>query len=141
MTNSRPDLSAIRRPDLKQMQAIDTTPEPDPLAGVPLNLGHEAHVQAETSALLAAFKAREQREDERFQLAVDSEFWVALCFQSREQKERFLEAMQWLADGDKYLDGPAIARKLGIGLPAVQLPKQRRTPDRTLAHLVKPDMK
>ena len=65
---------------------------------------------------LEAFKARAKAETERRQTATDSEYWVALCFETREQKEEFLEKIGMLAEGDKYVDGLELAKKLGLTL-------------------------
>ena len=55
-----------------------------------------------------------KRNDEMF----DSEFWLAVYFQNRAQKEAFLAAMRILKDdGDKYIDGQLLAEKMGIRLP------------------------
>lgn len=77
----------------------------------------EADNQQEASALLESFKAKNQAEQLRFTVATDSEYWFCLCFQTRAQKVAFLEAMGWMDIGDKYLDGTAVAERLGIDLP------------------------
>jgi len=80
--------------------APDRTPIPDPLANVGYTGSVEADSKAEVSAVLQGFKDRAKAEQKRFDLATDSEYWVALCFQSREQKEEFLRAVKMLALGD-----------------------------------------
>lgn len=77
----------------------------------------ETECQAELAHLETAFQARAKAERKRFELATDSEYWVAICFQSRAQKEAFLGALDLLRHGDKYLDGRLLAKKLNIGLP------------------------
>ncbi|MFT3791522.1 MAG: hypothetical protein QM741_10665 [Rudaea sp.] len=72
-------------------------------------------------------KSNEQELDfrlrqERFVAATDSEYWACLCFQNREQKEAFLSALGILDIGDKYLDGPLVAKRLGIELPSAEVP-------------------
>ena len=64
----------------------------------------------------SAFRKRAKGEQKRFENATDSEFWVAICFQTREQKEEWLRK-SCLADlGDKYLDGHDVAAVMGIDL-------------------------
>lgn len=70
----------------------------------------------ELSELEAAFKARADAEQRRFMLATDSEYWFAVCFQTRDQKEQFLRAMGLITLGDKYLDGWAVAKRLRVPL-------------------------
>lgn len=102
------------------------------------NMTNEAVAVAETSAVLEAFKARAQREKERFRLATDSEYWVAVCFQTREQKEHFLQVTKLLKAGDKYIDGALVAKVLGITLPPADVPYNTSAKvDKKLAALVK----
>lgn len=67
-------------------------------------------------ALPSAFAERAEREQERFVDAVDSEYWIAICFETREKKEEFLRKLGLLEHGDKYLLGDFVAKKLGITL-------------------------
>lgn len=74
----------------------------------------------------SSFKERAEAEKARFKLATDSEYWVCLCFETREQKQEFLTAVGH-EDGDKHVDGLALAARLGITLesPRVEWPKPR----------------
>ena len=97
-------------------------------------LEHDAN--AEVSALLTGFRERARQEQDRFTLATDSEFWFAVGFKSREQKEAFLTAVGWDEHGDKYLNGVNIAQALGIPLPPVALTDAtRKQVDRRLKEL------
>lgn len=97
---------------------ISLTPDPGQaqspqgLRGVDI----EAEAAAEVTEVLAGFKNRAKREDQRFTDATDSEFWIAVCFQTREQKEEFLQKLDLLQYGDKYLDGMLVAAQLGVTL-------------------------
>lgn len=91
-------------------------PEADPLAGVEYTGDIETDALSELDALQVAFRDRRRREDRRFKQATDSEFWVAVCFESREQKESFLRNASLDDLGDKYLDGTRVAKTLGIEL-------------------------
>ncbi|MGI8310685.1 hypothetical protein [Saccharopolyspora hattusasensis] len=96
---------------------LNAEPEPDPLEGVNYTGDIEADSAAELDALAKGFRERTKREDERFRLATDSEYWFAVCFRTREDKDAFLKAARLMAIGDKYLDGYAVARTLGIPMP------------------------
>lgn len=92
----------------------------------------------EMSEVLQGFKDRAQQEQKRFVQATDSEFWFALCFQTREQKEEFLR--KWLGSldlGDKYLDGMQVAAKLGIKLESEVPPMPKLHNDPKLAALAR----
>ncbi|MCK7676346.1 hypothetical protein [Corynebacterium pygosceleis] len=90
----------------------------DPLAGVEYtgNLGEDC--ATEFSALQSEFADRAKKERKRFQDATDSEFWFAVCFKTRDEKEAFLRALGVKPKlmGDKYLDGVQLAKLMGIEL-------------------------
>ncbi|CRK55443.1 hypothetical protein [Alloactinosynnema sp. L-07] len=96
---------------------LNAEPEPDPLADVDYTGDLETDSTAELDALAKGFRERTKREDDRFRLATDSEYWFAVCFKTREDKEAFLRAARLMAVGDKYLDGYAVARTLAIEMP------------------------
>ena len=93
--------------------------EPDPLDGVEYTGGLQEDSRREFSALREGFKARLKREKSGFSRATDSEFWFAVCFRSREDKEAFLSAIRARRSlmGDKYLDGYKLAKLLGVEMP------------------------
>lgn len=101
----------------------------------------DALSKEEVSALKAAFIARSNKEDARYTQAVDSEYWFAVCFQSRSQKNAFLKAMGITLWGDKYLDGARIADKFGITLPGALPSKPLKALDPILVDLVAPELK
>ncbi len=90
---------------------------PDPLADVEYTDSLQVDAAAELTALEAAYRQRRKNEADRFRAATDSEFWFAVCFKDRAAKEAFLAGLQADRLGDKYLDGHALARLLGITLP------------------------
>jgi hypothetical protein len=96
---------------------LNAEPEPDPLADVEYTGDLATDSAAELDALAKGFRERTKREDERFRLATDSEYWFAVCFKSRADKDAFLAAARLMPVGDKYLDGYAVARTLGIPMP------------------------
>lgn len=83
---------------------------PDPLADVEYTGNASTDSKREFEALGKAlkdseYKERAKRERKRFVDATDSEFWVALAFENRQQKEEFLRKFKLLALGDKFLNG------------------------------------
>lgn len=82
----------------------------------------EVDSRADLDAVQKGFRDRIKNENNRFKLSTDSEYWFAACFQTREQKEAFLKALDLLEHGDKYIDGRLLAEKLGIELPAADVP-------------------
>lgn len=88
----------------------------------------EVDAKTELIAAREALRAVDEQRNRRMDFITDSEYWFAVSFQTREQKEAFLQALNLYAHGDKYLDGYVVARKLGVTLPPVEfdpvLPKQ-----------------
>ena len=93
---------------------------------------------ADLDAVSAGFRKRANDEGKRFALATDAEYWTCICFQTREQKEHFLAALDLLKFGDRYLDGQEVAKQLGIELPEADVPyKTSSKVDPTWASFVK----
>ncbi|WP_250504852.1 hypothetical protein [Bowdeniella massiliensis] len=84
----------------------------DPLAKVEYTGDLEADASAELSAMEVAYRERSKQEAKRFKDATDSEFWVALCFRTREDKEAFLQEFGLIDLGDKYMEGHKVADRL-----------------------------
>lgn len=77
----------------------------------------EIDAKADLDEIQKSFRERIKIENDRFKNTTDSEYWFAMCFQTREQKEAFLRAMNLFLIGDKYLDGVEVAKQLGIDIP------------------------
>ena len=88
----------------------------DPLAGVEYTGNIEADSAAELDALAQGFRQRRDAEEKRFKAATDSEYWFAVCFKDRASKDEFLKTIKAVRLGDKYVDGHALARLLGVDL-------------------------
>lgn len=99
--------------------------------------GVEAEALDSANAFLMGFRDRAKQEGKRLEDVTDSEYWVAVCFQTREQKDEFL-LKAGLADlGDKYLDGMQVARVMGIKLESRMPPMPKLRLDRRLLELVR----
>lgn len=109
----------------------------DPLAAVDYTGRVELDALSEASELLKAFKQQAKAELARFNQATDSEYWVAVCFLSREQKEEFLKRANLFDLGDKYLNGIEVARILGIELPDADVRFRSSKIDSTLASMAR----
>ncbi|MEV6448466.1 hypothetical protein [Amycolatopsis sp. NPDC051716] len=96
---------------------LTAEPDPDPLAGVDYTGDEEADAEAELDALHRGFRERTARELERMQLATESEYWCCICFKSVDDKNAFLASAGLVVIGDKYLDGYATAKLLGVTMP------------------------
>jgi len=116
-----------RHPPPKYMDMPETTGDP------------EVDDRATLSAVQSGFRERAKTEADRFTLATDSEYWACVCFQTREQKEAFLAALNILKFGDKYLDGELVAKELGVTLPSADVPYNTSAKvDRKWLEFVKP---
>ena len=126
----RPQKAAIQRPVRvpRGMMApdFDTLFEPDdadPLGGLADTGDIEENADREVGIVLDELLAERRRQKERWRITNDDEFWVAVCFQSRTQKEEFLRLAGWDSLGDKYLDGLRLAAHLGVSIEPVLLEK------------------
>ena len=85
-----------------------------------------ATTESALTDLQRGFRAKKSEERQRYQDATDSEFWVALCFETRAQKEEFLSKIGVLTMGDKYLDGREVAAAMNIEIESPR-PDLKRT--------------
>lgn len=69
----------------------------------------EAETLSELSEVESSFRERMKAENKRFRDMCDTEYWVCVCFTSREQKEEFLQKIG-IDTGLKYIDGKDMAR-------------------------------
>lgn len=88
----------------------------DPLADVEPSDSLEQAAASEVAAIESAYVTRRRNEDRRKRDATDSEYWFAVAFSSRADKESFLASIGAGVDtyGDKYLNGYALAALLGV---------------------------
>ena len=113
----------IKKRQAKEAAAVRKRQQAKKYIELPEETGDvEKDSEAELNALQKGFRDAIKREDKRFELATDSEYWFCVCFQSREQCNAFLKAMDLLEIGDKYLDGQEVAKKLGVKLPEADIP-------------------
>lgn len=111
----------IKARDLKADRAIKKQKTPQ-LYNIPEQTGNpEVDSKADLDEVQASFRERIKTENSRFQNTTDSEYWFAVCFQTREQKDAFLKAMNLFLIGDKYLDGLEVAKQLGIDIPKADI--------------------
>jgi hypothetical protein len=113
---------AAARRELEQQKALRKNP-PKQYIQMPEPTGDaEADSLADLNELQRGFRERAKNEEKRFALVTDSEYWACLCFQTRAQKDAFLQALGILDIGDKYIDGKEVAKRLGIALPEEEPP-------------------
>jgi len=107
---------------------FDETGMENPLEDIEYTGDIEADSRQEQSAALRHVIAHKKSMREQWRVTVDTEFWFAVCFQSREQKETFLQKAGLSELGDKYLDGLRLAEKFGIMIEEIAL--EARRPDK-----------
>lgn len=88
-----------------------------------LDLIDDLHADADAgmSEALRQIIERKRATQERFRTATDPEFFFCVCFQSREQKEQFLELVGWSDLGDKYINGLEVARRLKVPIEIIPI--------------------
>lgn len=91
------------------------SPVEDPLKDVEYSGNNETDSKRELEAISEGWRQRRDMESDRFEETTDSEYWFAVCFKTRADKEAFLgkiKQIAWL--GDKYLNGYDFAEALEI---------------------------
>lgn len=98
----------------------------------------DSNRQAELTLEALNNKARKKALQEKLRLTTDSEYWCAFCFETREQKDAFLKALDVFDDGDKYIDGVSVAKRMGIALPGANMDyRPTARPNKKLESMVK----
>jgi hypothetical protein len=100
---------------------FDPAGTPSPLKGVGQSGEVEQDAAEEISAALKAIIKQKRAMREVYRTTTDPEFWLCVCFQSREQKEEFLRLAGWTEFGDKYIDGLRVAAHLGVAIEPVNV--------------------
>lgn len=116
MTSSSEDIGDLIKPKGSKRKKPLFGAQDDPLSGVEYTGDLEADSKAELGALASGWRERTNNEADRYKNATDSEYWFAVCFKTRADKERFLSEAGLMPLGDKYIDGHRAATALGIDL-------------------------
>lgn len=96
-------------------------PHDDPLAGLGESSGSlEQDSKDELQAMEDAYKGfreRAKKEQQRFDMAVDADYWSGICFKSRDDKEKFFEAvgLKRFYRG-RHVDGYELSKLLGLDI-------------------------
>jgi hypothetical protein len=93
----------------------------NPLNRLPQQDNPEEAAQQEVSVALQTILDEKNERRDAYRTMLDTEFWCAICFQSRAQKEQFLAGLGVLDLGDKYIDGLLVAERLGVPIEVVNL--------------------
>lgn len=112
----------------------------DPLSTIAYKGDPEADHAAELAVAQNSFADRAKAEEARRKKATDSEYWVCLCFQNRDQVMAFIAALGLSPDA-KYVDGVAVANKLKLPIPEDALGYSKSKIDPTWAALARDDQR
>ena len=97
----------------EQMERLN---RPNPLDAVPDTEDSEHDCKEQVSATMRAFKEAARNERQTFDDNVNPNFYICMVFQSATQREEFLNQAGWPHDESVYVDGNAVARKMGVEL-------------------------
>ena len=84
----------------------------------------EGDVSAEMGAVESFIKEERLQERERWRLMTDTNFYCCLVFQSEQQRDDFLAQVGWADLGPRYLNGLAVAQRLGVPIAPIALPRK-----------------
>jgi hypothetical protein len=109
-----------KRGTVKEVRAKDV-----PLKELPVEFTGNAEKDGkiETDYVLGEFRKRMNREQQRIEYTNDAEFFCVIVFQSKGQRDAFVEEIGNVdIDGDnQFLDGIEVAKKFKIEIPEVDL--------------------
>jgi hypothetical protein len=111
-----PDFHDMFMPtDDNPLDTLDLTGDPEIDAQAELDVTRDAFIQNEGAGL------------DTYRMMVDPEFYFVVCFQSRAQKDEFLEksGITSTGMGDKYIDGLQLARFLDVDVAPIPLPTKK----------------
>lgn len=109
----------LERVELDQcdLESVELGADDDsPLAGLEPTGDVEEDCKRELAVVKTSFQERKATEEARRKKATDSEYWVCLCFQTREQVEEFMRNCEHPRPDEKYVDGVKFARRIGKGV-------------------------
>jgi hypothetical protein len=108
-----------------------------PVAVPPASTTNEKAHEETAKQLKSAFMQRHEAEVARYTAVGDSEFWLCVCFISRDQKEAFIAGVSWPGvDLDtKYADGVRLAAALDIELPPTSINPPGEKPNKSVVAL------
>lgn len=75
-----------------------------------------------------SYRDREKREEKRFQMAVDSGFWICFCFHDAEERGRFADLVKADAEGWTFSDviRPVFEERIGLQNKRQFKPKEQK---------------
>lgn len=108
---------------------FDSMLYPNGLPGLPAREIENAQEAADTEVndMMAQIRENRRSNAERFRDIEAGEFWFCVCFQSRSQKEEFIQKLldkfnhNGINFGDKYISGLELASLLGIQVKTITL--------------------
>ena len=126
VVDNTPKIAGPAAPKLKRRRKVflpleQFNPVDDPLKDLPDTGSVQENAKQELKAIKSAFKRQVDHEKRNISHRFDTEYWFAVCFQDRDQKNAFLAALDLLKSGDKYIDGRVLAHRLGIALPESEM--------------------
>lgn len=111
--------------------------QPDPLSKLPEGTAPDEACKRELSEMDIAFREMRKKEYEQSKLNNDTKYYFVVVFDNGAQADAFIEQAGMKGQPDLFVDGRALADRLGFTLPEAekQAPFKDRI-DRRLASLV-----
>jgi len=127
----RPQKSDPQAPDFGSMFEEDG----DPLEDVEYDeVNLETSANDEMSEILRQIKADKKARYDRWRVALDSRYYVVLCFQSYDQRQEAIEKLGWSVHWDRFINGLDVCRRLGVDVTPIEI---EPLPQRGKPHLYK----
>lgn len=94
----------------------------DPLGAVEYDENDlEASAEREMTELVRQIKAEKKAQYDRFRVGRDPDYYVVVCFQSHDQRDEFLQKSGWAPEGERFVNGLDVCRRLGLDVAPISL--------------------
>lgn len=108
----------MRKPDFDTLLSDDID---NPLDAIEYPGDAEGNATTEIGAALQAIKDEKKKLRDQYRVTTDTNYYFCVCFQSEQQKLKFLDASGWRDLGERFLDGLVVAKRLGIDIDPILL--------------------
>ncbi len=103
---------------------FDPSGVPNPLERLRNTGDVTENAEQEVSAALAAIKAEKKERRDQYRTVTDPNYYVVVVFQNSAQRDEFLGKSGWDQFGQTYIDGLALAGRLGVDIEPINLPRK-----------------
>lgn len=122
--------------DLERVELTDG--DQSPLADIEYTGNVEVDARKELDVTIEEIRATKREKQKAITKTLDTEYWVCLCFQSRQQVEEFMAKCGQPDPTHKYVDGVKFAERIGNPVTPETTPFYEQRKKSNLAAMARP---